>query len=1215
MSEVQGTVEFSVELHKFHNVDLFQRGFYQVRAGLRVSPHIPHRFITTTPGHTGECSFTKPGVHDGVVFSRIFQILYRNEEVSLEDRAIFRVHLLLDGERVEEALNEVDFHLRLDLHFTDVEQQLADISSVPVISSRTLGLHFHPCSGLHHHLPVMFDYFHLSVISVTVHASLVALHQPLISFARSSKGAWLGKGSPESEAPPAMMSVENLMFGAGYCRPILTEGSFYVASENCLQRAHTWHRTLCRLLLAAYEGLSFFYTVLMKDNPQMQCCEIEELLFEESLNKLTIELQLLSGHEKVAEQISRDLSQLCARLASLWAQFVEAAVPNPQVRSYLAQEHHKLRVRRFSEGYFFTEHPKESSLTFQEDLISRHAQMAVDLRSSEYLSLMPPLPIECLDIDGDWNSLPIIFEDRYVAAPCLDYNPHVPNHIDSNTQKSTNSDDTGKYSISPLERRSQSPAISPKDSASKEFMDLPTYMALIGREKDFVIDREETMDELESPVGSLDENTCIDTTETEFGSKVETIADRHQESEIRELDRANTLEEETQYIDRTGLKQIKARPNDSEQYKGDAVLLIQSKNMKCTDLTVPDISSENQQYSDSEIQAISEKHSSKEEETVLKDACPESPALAQAKNTGSVDTLLTNSSITDGPMTPPHNANILPMDHPLSVTPPRAGFLGKLKIMKRSSSVISDSGIESEPSSVAWPLDVRAGVAGSRDPLHHCRRRVHRNSLEGLQTESHGSLPSATQASLSSISSLPYEDEDEERQRQLNTLTKSASAPQINSPDNNNDNVIQDPTNQEKVVLETSSQTRKKIECGSVVDRQEISNQEMFEEVLCKQMGTFFHKFAKETPDEASDYEDIKDCSGVLHDGDSSLLNENTELCDTECCEHKGSNMGTDNNPDSHSSDAISFHDIQLSELEDGELGNITDEPNHENLISYNIDSQPSSNPSDLKELPANEREQTGKEGHARTNQVPSSGLAFMNKKVVEVVNLSVSCAPTCLPFSSVFRDSPSVTGLSVRQANSPITHQPLGSFGIISSSSSSLCTEQEISQRMLNFYKAKEAFLGKLAFRATLYSDVPLLASDHPYFPPEEEEEEFDDGIHLVVCVHGLDGNSADLRLVKTFIELGLPGSRLDFLMSERNQTDTFADFDTMTDRLLDEIIQHIQLYNLTVGRISFTEIRFRALLASVSIKGYCNCVYVLLWDDHQVAVLHRKICSRMKL
>lgn len=57
--------------------------------------------------------------------------------------------------------------------------------------------------------------------------------------------------------------------------------------------------------------------------------------------------------------------------------------------------------------------------------------------------------------------------------------------------------------------------------------------------------------------------------------------------------------------------------------------------------------------------------------------------------------------------------------------------------------------------------------------------------------------------------------------------------------------------------------------------------------------------------------------------------------------------------------------------------------------------------------------------------------------------------------------------------------------------------------------------------------------------------------GLHLIVCVHGLDGNAADLRLVKTYLELGLPGARLDFLMSERNQGDTFSDFDTMTDRL----------------------------------------------------------------
>ncbi|XP_059411787.1 protein FAM135B-like [Carassius carassius] len=123
MSDVQGTVEFSLELHKFHNVDLFQRGYYQVRAGLRVSPRIPHRITARTPGYKGEYSFSSAGVHDGSVFSRIFQILYRNEEVTLEDRMNFRVHLLLDGERVEEAVSEVDVQLKLDLHFTDSEQQ------------------------------------------------------------------------------------------------------------------------------------------------------------------------------------------------------------------------------------------------------------------------------------------------------------------------------------------------------------------------------------------------------------------------------------------------------------------------------------------------------------------------------------------------------------------------------------------------------------------------------------------------------------------------------------------------------------------------------------------------------------------------------------------------------------------------------------------------------------------------------------------------------------------------------------------------------------------------------------------------------------------------------------------------------------------------------------------------------------------------------------
>ncbi|KAG7245235.1 hypothetical protein INR49_023807, partial [Caranx melampygus] len=266
--------------------------------------------------------------------------------------------------------------------------------------------------------------------------------------------------------------------------------------------------------------------------------------------------------------------------------------------------------------------------------------------------------------------------------------------------------------------------------------------------------------------------------------------------------------------------------------------------------------------------------------------------------------------------------------------------------------------------------------------------------------------------------------------------------------------------------------------------------------------------------------------------------------------------------------------DPSQSPLEPSGLQYANNLPSNTNIIQRPSDltglAASDMSPFDLNGISSSEKEPL--DCQTKSSKIPNSGLAFVNKKMVEVVNMSVSCAPTCLPFSSVLRDSPSISGMSTRQATSPITHQPLGSFGIISSSSlNPLNMDDETNERMLNFFKAKEDLFKELSFQASLYSDLPLLASDLPYFPPEEDDEEFDDGIHLVVCVHGLDGNSADLRLVKTFIELGLPGSRLDFLMSERNQTDTFADFDTMTDRLLDEIIQHIQLYNLTIGRISF--------------------------------------------
>ncbi|XP_031709621.1 protein FAM135B [Anarrhichthys ocellatus] len=1199
MSEVQGTLEFSVELHKFHNVDLFQRGFYQVHAGLKVSPRVPHRLIVTTQDNTGECSFSSAGVYDGTVFSRIFQILYRNEEITVNDCMIFKVHLLLDGERVEEALSEVDFQLKLDLHFTDNEQQLAEMATVPLISSRTLSLHFHPRRGLHHHIPVMFDYFHLSVISVSIHASLVALHQPLISFARTGKGSWLGKGSPESPSDPSAMSVENLVFGAGYCKPVISEGSFYLPSENSLQRAHTWHRRLCRLLLVAHQGLHTYHSALMKEIPQLQQTPLdsEVLPVDETLNQLTTELQLQEGHERVAEQISRDVSQLCSQLAALWSHFLEAAILNPHILSYLAQEHHTLRVRRFSEAYFFTEHSKEISLTFQEELINRHGQIATEVRSSDYLTKMPPLPVECLDIDGDWNSLPIIFEDRYVESPQTEWLSHVPT-TDGQTNSDTNTSHVN--GIFESNQGPRSPAVHQDPLDSDDCMDLPTYVSLMAEQS----------------------KTSTNIRSTQNLIRTEDIAEPYRAAaeHLKEPEEKQGQDKESC---NPGLGYITDMPSDVDPYREEAVLVLSSNHNLLTDSN----------NSSDESPA----HRATENIILLCDATNDGNATESENNEEESDIAMPlnhsmDDEIEDFPL-------ITAYAHP--VIPPFPGDLRKevtqrgcligSKIMKRSSSVISDSGIESEPSSVAWPLE--AALRG-RPPLDFssereipqqivCRHPVHRSSLEGLQMESNGS--GGIQASLTSISSLPYE--EDQQQRKLSKLTKSVSAPQISSPeDTEEDHVLLNQETDTKSLAQ--NQDSLKINGSSLNSNLDLEQSEssLLDPTSTSNLGHILKENISSeksnTPQNLSKtYRTKSALSGVsevlllqeseksphvkgstvigsqgenmnhqTHISGVSASEEDVHLVETEAvpcscgnkpCVHKSAEAQERINTVDH---CQSFLQTEVLSVEGQKCLDPSRSPlglQHTNdLPSSTITQRPSdltgliandiASPVDLSGMSASEKEPL--DCQTKPSKIPNSGLAFVNKKMVEVVNMSVSCAPTCLPFSSALRDSPSISGMSARQTTSPITHQPLGSFGIISSSSlNPLNMDDETNERMLNFYKAKDELLKELSFQASLYSDLSLLASDLPYFPPEEDDEEFDDGIHLVVCVHGLDGNSADLRLVKTFIELGLPGSRLDFLMSERNQTDTFADFDTMTDRLLDEIIQHIQLYNLTIGRISF--------------------------------------------
>ncbi|PKK33902.1 family with sequence similarity 135, member B [Columba livia] len=1257
MSEVQGTVEFSVELHKFHNVDLFQRGYYQIRAGLKIPSRIPHRLFATISEQTGDSSLCSACVHENNVYSRIFQILYRNEEIILNESMTFRVHLLLDGERVEDALSEADFQLKLDLHFTDSEQQLRDVPAIPLISSRTLCLHFHPRRGLHHHVPVMFDYFHLSVISVTVHASLVALHQPLISFARPGKGSWLGKGNLEAGPDQSSMSLENLVFGAGYCKPTSSEGSFYVPSENCMQHAYKWHKDLCLLLLNAQRGLHMYYTLIMKEVPDLPQLKLEELPVEETLSQICMELQLLSNPEKIAEQISKDLAWLCSHLLTLWTQFLEVATLHPEVTAYLTQEHHMLRVRRFSEAFFCTEHQKPTVLTFQEGLIQSHGQISTEIRNSEYFTSMPPLPAECLDIDGDWNTLPVIFEDRYMDMPCKDQNLEVfPDfEVPVNIQTDVRDDNEDFAS---------------NDATALMKGDFGKGSLLIHTDR-------------------INGNPSCIYSSTEGAAYTAKGLKQRSTSQVRTVNKEGQRKHE--HIFASGKETISdSKPGNtectSEDFKTPEEVLLKDKSL-AVDVTYQDTKPSN-------------KDSHKSESTLFVSAQYECGAcgtddlkdrteLHKIEESSHPENNFTSSELALNELTSlektgdPDTRALLPVLKGL----PTHSFEAKLSakdqrgeeceeftmmsgVIKRSSSIISDSGIESEPSSVAWS-DARSRaleLPNDREILHHLVRRhaIHRNSLEGGHTESNTSLPSGIQASLTSISSLPFE--EEEKEVELTKLTKSVSAPQISSPEEPAEEVdiskhsedsegnLKSPTDTEDRDVKLTvdfSESQITAENGQLESRGHVkpsikhssSNTELQEEEEKEGLPETYHSLENAKPpicpkhlrDNGSECQSL-DTNGECHlktPKPCNYLDKNVDKFDT-CTEDPKDKLKLDSlntqqgfysnsrtsgeesfsqsmklitefcypvpAPSETSNDFVSMQGQCGSSLVDDSTAAYAE---MQGLQEIELNDSPASADSAAGSYKAEYPQEPNSQEHNLVangtgfHLATTEGVALESRKAVDVVNLSVSCTATCLPFSSVLKETPAMVGFSAKQAAFPITRQPLGSFGVVSPNSNEM--DEDTNERMLNFYQAKEKFKKEMKIEGFLYSDLSVLASDIPYFPPEEEEENLEDGIHLVVCVHGLDGNSADLRLVKTFIELGLPGGKLDFLMSERNQTDTFADFDTMTDRLLDEIIQHIQLYNLSISRISFIghslgNVIIRSVLTRPRFRYYLNKLHTFL-------------------
>ena len=394
-----------VSLCPLVNLDLFKKGYYHVACRLidtRAEQTLSRVSCLEIKDLLGPqlTDFVYPGacLRDDHFITQTVLVEYTEQSYALGECFVFSSDSPVLSNYTE-AYVPSHYTLQLDLMFSNSDELPKDPSLFTKVSSRSVVFEIDWRKGLHDHYPVVFNYFHMAAVGVTVHASLHQFNVSAFTLesqappgrSRSNRMSFSGRRlafQPQPTQTP-LPAFSNVLFGVAP-PPAATGDSAatkngsvakYAVPEAQIQRAQEAHQMLCDMLQSARDSLHIGYAIMSGERSNVEPGpEIEK----EGINNSTT----LSEVEEICQ---KHIAELNHSLESTWEWFCQSAVVHPQMMSYLASRSHTVKLSHMRDSLVSVDSTHAKSVANITDPVCQ-AVVAVKVRRSLQ---QIPMPLYC----------------------------------------------------------------------------------------------------------------------------------------------------------------------------------------------------------------------------------------------------------------------------------------------------------------------------------------------------------------------------------------------------------------------------------------------------------------------------------------------------------------------------------------------------------------------------------------------------------------------------------------------------------------------------------------------------------------------------------------------------------------------------------------------------------------------------------------------------